>query len=192
MEHGNVISTMAGFLDFPRQSPHPHQIVMMKFIRTLIRPDSEETDPECAEIAQAANTLQIGEFQLLQLAYAEWYGEELPDAMTDQLFANYMLRKQVPHWARHYARRVIDWESRGLLNHGDPGYHRYDRGYSMQAPGGIRRFCIAAAVLVIFVGGSLWFSHLAVGGKSVSFLPPYFDANELKPVLKRGGVGPGS
>ncbi len=187
-----MISIVTGRLAFPGLSPHFAYIVMLKIIRTLIRPDSEETNPEGAEIAQAANLLQIGEFQLLQLAYAEWYGEELPDTLTDSLFTDYMIRKQVPHWARHYARRINDWDDRGLLDSGDTTFHRYDRGYSVLAPGGIRRFCIATAALVVFVGGSLWVGHLAAGGKSVSILPPYFDEKELTTKPRRGGVGPGS
>ena len=165
---------------------------MMKFIRTLLRPDREETDPETAEVAQAANILQVGEFQLLQLAYKDWYDEELPEALTDSLFADYMLRKRVPHWARHFARRILDWERRGLLDANNIDHHRYDRGYSSLAPGGVRRFCIATALLVIFVGGSLWVSHLAAGGRSTSFLPPYFNAAELVPAHQPGRVGPGS
>ena len=45
---------------------------MKKFIRTLLRPDREETNLGADEIARAANILQIGEFQLLQLAYKDW------------------------------------------------------------------------------------------------------------------------
>ena len=74
---------------------------MKSFLRTLLRPDREETNPEAAEVAQAANILQIGEFQLLQLAYRDWHSAELPETLTDKLFACYMLRKQVPHWTRH-------------------------------------------------------------------------------------------
>jgi hypothetical protein len=165
---------------------------MKRFIRTLLRPDREESNPEAAEVAQAANILQIGEFQLLQLAYKDWYGEELPEALTDRLFADYMLRKQVPHWARHFARRILDWERRGLLDANSGDYHRYDHGYGSLAPGGVRRFCIATAVLVFFVGGSLWVSHLAAGGGSTSFLPPYFNADELAPTHQPDRVGPGS
>lgn len=165
---------------------------MKNFIRTLLRPDQEESNPETAEIAQAANILQVGEFQLLQLAYKDWYDEELPEALTDRLFADYMLRKQVPHWARHYARRINDWNDRGLLDESNRDYHRYDRAYSNIAPGGVRRFCIAAAVLAIFVGGTLWVSHLATDGRSGSILPPYFENSELEPTRRRGAVGPGS
>ena len=41
---------------------------MTGFFQTLIQPDREE-HPERALIARAANLLQVGEFQLLQLAY---------------------------------------------------------------------------------------------------------------------------
>ena len=40
------------------------------FFHTLIKPDHDD-DPEQGVIAEAANILQIGEFQLLQLAYFE-------------------------------------------------------------------------------------------------------------------------
>lgn len=165
---------------------------MKNFFRTLLRPDREDISREADEIAQAANILQVGEFQLLQLAYEDWYGEELPEALTDRLFADYMLRKQVPHWARHYARRIVDWNTRGILDADNRDYHRYDRAYSNTAPGGLRRFCIATAVLVIFVGGTLWVGHLATDGRSASILPPYFDNTELDPARRHGAVGPGS
>lgn len=154
---------------------------MLNFFKTLFRPDREESNPEGAEVAQAANLLQIGEFQLLQLAYKSWYGEELPEAMTDRLFSDYMLRGHVPHWARRYARRIIDWNNRGLLDGDRSEYHRYDRGYGETAPGGMRRFVFASAMVVVFVGGALWVSHLAVESRPGAFFPPYFDKDELNP-----------
>ena len=154
---------------------------MLKFLKTLLRPDREESNPESAEIAQAANLLQIGEFQLLQLAYKSWYGEELPEAQTDRLFSDYMLRGHVPHWARHYARCIVDWNRRGLLDGDKSEYHRYDRGYSATAPGGMRRFVFASAMVIVFVGGALWVSHLTAESRAASYLPPYFDEDELNP-----------
>ena len=49
----------------------------MNLFETLIHPDREE-HPERAEVARAANLLQIGEFQLLQLAYQDWFGTDNP------------------------------------------------------------------------------------------------------------------
>ena len=41
-------------------------------IKTLFKPDWDD-NPKRSEILHAANLLQIGEFQLIQLAYKAWY-----------------------------------------------------------------------------------------------------------------------
>ena len=51
---------------------------MKDFIHTLIKPDWDN-NPKRSEILDAANLLQIGEFQLIQLAYKVWYKEKLPE-----------------------------------------------------------------------------------------------------------------
>ena len=71
-------------------------------LKTLLRPDHED-DPELAQIAQAANILQVGEFQFLQLAYREWHAVDIPETAMDGLFKQYMLNGEVPFWARDYA-----------------------------------------------------------------------------------------
>ena len=71
---------------------------MNKFFKTLMHPDQEDEEgDERAEVAKAANILQIGEFQLLQLAYHAWFDEDLPKVMVDKLFIDYMLRDEVPY-----------------------------------------------------------------------------------------------
>ncbi len=152
---------------------------MLNFIKTLIRPDREE-DPERDIVARAANILQIGEFQLLQLAYCEWYGRELPIALCDQLFQAYMLHDRIPVWARQYARRIIDFDERGLIDGADAAYHRYDREYVTQVTHGVRRFVLVSMVLVVLVAGGILVGHLSAGN-STTILPPYFDLEELRP-----------
>ena len=153
---------------------------MLKLIKTLLKPDREDGDPASAEVAQAANILQIGEFQLLQLAYEEWYGEPIPDAETNRLFADYMLRRQVPHWARHYARRIIVKDELGDLDDGNPAYHRYDSEYYKALPLGARRLALAVCCLVFVMGGVLFVGHVAPISVT-SVLPPYFTEKELTP-----------
>ncbi len=150
---------------------------MTGFFHTLIRPDQEE-NPERALVARAANILQVGEFQLLQLAYSEWFSEDMPEAMVDRLFASYMFSSEVPFWARDYARRVIDYDEKGLLDIDHPAFHRYDADYVTHVPRGMRHFIIACMILATLVFGSVWVGNLAsVGGTSI--LPPYFEADEL-------------
>ena len=48
-------------------------------------------DPKRSEILHAANLLQIGEFQLIQLAYKVWYKEDLPEDKINNIFSEYMV-----------------------------------------------------------------------------------------------------
>ena len=152
---------------------------MKGFFRTLMRPDREE-DPERTVVAQAANILQVGEFQLLQLAYDDWYGRELSEAMTDRLFEAYMLHGEVPHWAREYALRIIRQDEIDLIDGNDPAYHRYDREYVTHVPRGVRHFTLACLLLASVMVVSILVGHLA-GSKATSILPPYFEEEQLRP-----------
>ena len=92
----------------------------MNFFKVLLWPDREEAEnAERAVVAAAANQLQVGEFQLLQLAYREWFGEDISESAKDGLFESYMLDGEVPYWARHYARRSIRLDEPGGLNDSD-------------------------------------------------------------------------
>ena len=150
---------------------------MINFIKTLIRPDQEE-DPERTVVARAANILQVGEFQLMQLAYHDWYGQELPAALCDQLFQAYMLRDEIPTWARHYARRIIDFEDRGLIDCNDAYYHRYDREYVTHVPQGVRQFTVVSVILASILVLGVVIGELAAG-EDGSLLPPYFDQRDF-------------
>ncbi len=75
---------------------------LLSFWETLLHPDREELAmKDRLVVISAANQLQVGEFQLLQLAYREWHDKELPEALGSKLFTSYMLHNRVPHWARH-------------------------------------------------------------------------------------------
>ena len=150
----------------------------MSLLQTLLRPDHDE-HPERAVAARAANLIQVGEFQLIQLAYFEWFGEDMPDAVGDRLFHVYMLQNQVPHWVRHYARRILALDAAGTLDDQDPAYHRFDPAYLAPVTNGVRRFAIATTAVVICIFGSLWVAY-GLTGKGTSILPPYFSEEELR------------
>ncbi|HBK80085.1 MAG TPA: hypothetical protein DDZ83_10505 [Nitrospinae bacterium] len=152
----------------------------MSLLQTLFRPDFEEKSFR-AEVARAANILQIGEFQLLQLAYHEWFSWEMPEETIDRIFKTYMLKDLVPPWARHYARHILALEESGTLDWRDSVYHRFDRDFHTEVPQGRSRFIAAVAVVVLFVGGLLLVGHLVSGG-GTSVLPPYFDDRDIPPV----------
>jgi len=149
----------------------------MSLLQTLIRPDLEE-HPERAEVARAADLLQVGEFQLLQLAHSDWFGRDLTADEADRLFASYMLHDRVPSWARHFARRVLALDAAGTLDDRDPAWHRFDADYRTHEPHGLRGFCAAATVIVVVIGGGLWLGF-EDHGASRQVLPPFFSDKEL-------------
>jgi hypothetical protein len=150
---------------------------IMKFLDVFVHPDREE-DPERGEVTHAANLLQIGEFQLLQLAYLKAYGKDLEAALIDQLFAAYMLHGEVPSWALRYAHHIFDLDNRGMLTDQDPTYHRYDSDYYSYVPEGLPKFAVAAGFLLLVIGGAVAIGHFS-DYKATSVLPPYFEEGEL-------------
>ena len=151
--------------------------------KTLLHPDREEAEmKERLVVISAANQLQVGEFQILQLAYREWYGKGLPEAMVTKLFTAYMLRNHVPHWARHYARRIVDGCESGELDDNAAKFHRYDYDYHTSVPQGVQKFWVVAASVVIAVFGSIYIADQVVD-EPISMLPPYFEKKNLPQVL---------
>ena len=67
---------------------------MNGLLKTLIRSDWDD-DPKKSEILHAANLLQIGEFQLIQLAYKDWYNEDLPENKINKIFNEHMFIRRV-------------------------------------------------------------------------------------------------
>lgn len=161
---------------------------MAGLLETLLRPDHED-DPDRAEVVKAANILQIGEFQLLQLAYEDWHGTEIPRDRVDAYFRRFVMGGETPIWVRQYARRIVDWDERGLLDGNNPDYHRYDNDYYTVMPQGVRRFAIAVACVAFAIGGGVLVSHYSTR-HGTSVLPPYFEQDELPAAKPPGPPAP--
>lgn len=152
----------------------------MNLFQILLHPDREELEmADRSVVGSAANLLQVGEFQFLQLAYREWFGHDLPEALVDRLFSAYMLQNDVPHWARHYARVVLSREERGQLDDNDPSYHRYDNDYHVAVPRGVQRFCMAAGILTFCMAAGILVANMTAR-EPMSLLPPYFDRGDFR------------
>ncbi len=104
----------------------------------------------------------------------------MPEAANDPMFRSYMLEGQVPAWARHYARRVIDLDERGELDDRDPRYHRYDADYFKALPLGARRLALAVCCLAFFMVGALAVGYVAPV-EMTSLHPPFFSKQQLAP-----------
>jgi hypothetical protein len=58
-------------------------------------------------IGQAANILEISEYEVLRRAYTEQFGGLDGAAVVEHVFAAYLAGSEAPFWARRYAWRVI-------------------------------------------------------------------------------------
>jgi hypothetical protein len=99
--------------------------VAMNFFDTLLNPDRDEF-PNRTVVVNAANLLQVGEFQFLQLAFAHWHGREMQADEASAVFDSFMIHSDVPGWALMYARKIEQLDQANQLDDNDPDYHRYD------------------------------------------------------------------
>ena len=157
---------------------------MKDFIRTLIKPDWDN-NPKRSEILDAANLLQIGEFQLIQLAYRVWYKENLPEDKINKIFEVYMIRGIIPIWVTYYARDIIKLDNANVLNGYDEKYHVYDHEFGEYICNDKhrRRRGIQYATIIILV---FIFTHFMAANyveEAASFYPPYIEKRVVYPEL---------
>ncbi|MBT7154368.1 MAG: hypothetical protein HN945_18180 [Deltaproteobacteria bacterium] len=81
------------------------------------------------EIIAACNCLDVGEYQLFELAYRDWYGKAADIKNLTRCFANYLNGDQAPFWVYHYARKILKLHQIRELNPNDAKYHHYDCDY---------------------------------------------------------------
>ena len=98
---------------------------MSGLLKTLIKPDWDDS-PKRSEILHAANLLQIGEFQLIQLAYKVWYKENLPEDKINNIFSEYMVSGIIPIWVTAYASDILKLDKANVLDSYSEKYHVYD------------------------------------------------------------------
>ena len=157
---------------------------MKDFIHTLIKPDWDN-NPKRSEILDAANLLQIGEFQLIQLAYKVWYKENLPEDKINKIFEEYMIRGIIPIWVTYYARDIIKLDNANVLNGYDEKYHVYDHEFGEYICNDKhrRRRGIQYATIIILV---FIFTHFMAANyveEAASFFPPYIEKRVVYPEL---------
>ena len=157
---------------------------MKDFIHTLIKPDWDN-NPKRSEILDAANLLQIGEFQLIQLAYKVWYKENLPENKINKIFEVYMIRGIIPIWVTYYARDIIKLDNANVLNGYDEKYHVYDHEFGEYICNDKhrRRRGIQYATIIILV---FIFTHFMAANyveEAASFFPPYIEKRVVYPEL---------
>ena len=159
---------------------------MSGLLKTLIKPDWDD-NPKRSEILNAANLLQIGEFQLIQLAYKVWFREDLPENKINKIFEEYMIRGIIPIWATYYAKDIIKLDNANILNGYDEKYHVYDHEFGeyiyddrLRIRRGIQYATIIILVFVIIHFMAINYVNVE---ESASFYPPYIEKRVVYPEL---------
>ncbi len=157
---------------------------MNGLVKTLIKPDWDD-NPKRSEILNAANILQVGEFQLIQLAYKVWYQKDLPEERINKIFSEYMVSGIIPIWVTLYAKDILKMENANVLNSYDKKYHVYDHefGETLNDEKKRKRLGIFYAFIIgiVFVG-----SHYMAANYSeepAGFYPPYIEKRVVYPEL---------
>ena len=157
---------------------------MSDLLKTLLKPDWDDS-PKKSEIIQAANLIQIGEFQLIQLAYKTWYKEDLPEDKVNLIFNEYMVTGIIPIWVTYYAKDIIKLDKAKVLDSYNKKYHVYDHEFGTsifdEKQRKTRGIFYTLIITLAFIG-----SHF-IANKSIeeaaSFYPPYIEKSVVFPEL---------
>jgi hypothetical protein len=157
---------------------------MNGLLKTLIKPDWDE-NPKRSEILHAANLLQVGEFQLIQLAYKVWYKENLPEDKINNIFSEYMITGIIPIWVTAYARDILKLDQANVLDSYNEKYHVYDHEFGAYIYDNRqrRRRGVLYATIIVCVFVVTHFMAANYVEEPASFYPPYIEKRVVYPEL---------
>ena len=157
---------------------------MNGLLKTLIKPDWDE-NPKRSEILHAANLLQIGEFQLIQLAYKVWYKENLPEDKINNIFSEYMITGIIPIWVTAYAKDILKLDQANVLDSYNEKYHIYDHEFGAYIYDNKqrRRRGVLYATIIVCVFVVTHFMAANYVEEPASFYPPYIEKRVVYPEL---------
>ena len=159
---------------------------MKDFLHTLIKPDWDDS-PKRSEILHAANLLQIGEFQLIQLAYKVWYKEDLSEDKINKIFEEYMITGIIPIWVTYYAKDIIKLDDANVLNDHDEKYHVYDHEFGTYIYDNkqrrMRGVVYATIIAIVFIASHYMAINYVEVEESAGFYPPYIEKRIVYPEL---------
>ena len=159
---------------------------MNGLLKTLIKPDWDD-NPKRSGILHAANLIQIGEFQLIQLAYKAWYNEDLPEDKINKIFSEYMITGIIPIWVTYYAKDILKLDRANVLNAYDEKYHIYDHEfgeYIRDDKQRKKRGVIYATIIVfVFIASHYMAANYVSLEEPADLFPPYVEKSIAYPEL---------
>ena len=165
---------------------------MNGLLKTLIKPDWDDS-PKRSEIIQAANLIQIGEFQLIQLAYKAWYEKDLSEDKINNIFNEYMFTGIIPIWVTYYAKDIIKLDKANVLDSYNKKYHIYDNEFGEYISDEKQRKNrgIFYTVLIGFIFVVSNYMAIINVDEPASFYSPYIEKKVVYPELYEKDYGYG-
>jgi hypothetical protein len=163
---------------------------MNGLLKTLIKPDWDD-NPKRSLIIQAANLVQIGEFQLIQLAYKAWYDKNLTEEKINKIFNEYMVTGIIPIWVTYYASDIIKLDKANVLDSYNKKYHIYDHEFGHHISDEKQRK-VRGIFYTVLIGLAFVASHyIAISSvdEPASFYPPYIEKKIIYPELYQKDSG---
>ena len=157
---------------------------MHGLLKTLIKPDWDD-NLKRSEIIQAANLIQIGEFQLIQLAYKNWYKKDLPEDKINHIFNEYVVNEIIPIWVIYYAKDIIKLDKANVLDGYNNKYHIYDHEFGQYISDEKQRKSrgIFYTILIGLVFVATHYMAINNVEEAASFYPPYVEKKIVYPEL---------
>ena len=159
---------------------------MREFFKTLIKPDWDDS-PKRTEIIHAANLLQVGEFQLIQLAYKAWYKEDLPENKINIIFSEYMITGIIPIWVTYYAKDIIKLDNANVLKTHAEKYHVYDHEFGSyirdQKERKRRGMLYASIIAFVFIASHYMAANYVSIEEPADLFPPYLEKSIAYPEM---------
>ena len=157
---------------------------MNGLLKTLVKPDWDD-NPKRSEILNAANLLEVGEFQLIQLAYKVWYKKDLPEDKINKIFSEYMVNGIIPIWVIYYSRDIIKLDKARVLNSYEEKYHVYDHEFGgyIYNDDHRKRLGIFYATIIAIVFITTHYMAANYVEEPAGFYPPYIEKSVVYPEL---------
>ena len=157
---------------------------MNGLLKTLVKPDWDD-NPKRSEILNAANLLEVGEFQLIQIAYKVWYKKDLPEDKINKIFSEYMVNGIIPIWVIYYARDIIKLDKARVLNSYEEKYHVYDHEFGgyIYNDDHRKRLGIFYATIIAIVFITTHYMAANYVEEPAGFYPPYIEKSVVYPEL---------
>jgi hypothetical protein len=109
--------------------------------------------PDLQLVCDAAAILRLREFDLFRAAWQDWFGQPPDDKAVERVFVAYLFHQHVPHWLRHFARRVIQDSAGGMHPPAGLAGAEYPRHEPLADPGEgfVTALYIAAVVICVML-----------------------------------------